>query len=283
MRVRGNSNRPLKDARIVQLKPGRPGPSFFLVPGLGGRIEGLVELGALLQTPMPVHAIEARGLDGLSPADTKVEEMARHYLTRIHTMQTVGPYFLLGHSFGGLVAFEMARRLLDEGESVACLILLDTIVPKRYSPFLHRVNDFGKRLRGRLISLLTAPAKDRRKYLMNKLSNFLCKPYELYRLKHMKVDVIIGGIIACSVHNPKFYLGKMTFFRALLENDRAEPEIPWRSRVQELETHLAAGGHNSMLDPPNVSLLADDISACLMKASLGSVEELPEFVDPNRH
>ena len=35
------SDRGLGDARLVQLKPGRPGPCIFLVPGGGGRVEGI--------------------------------------------------------------------------------------------------------------------------------------------------------------------------------------------------------------------------------------------------
>jgi len=63
-------------ARIVQLTSGAPGPCFFLVPGTGGRIDGFVKLAPYLQIPMPVFAIEARGLDEASMPDTSVEDMA---------------------------------------------------------------------------------------------------------------------------------------------------------------------------------------------------------------
>jgi hypothetical protein len=49
------------NARMIELKPGRPGPCIFLVPGLGGRVEGFSELATLLDTEMPLFAIEARG------------------------------------------------------------------------------------------------------------------------------------------------------------------------------------------------------------------------------
>jgi len=64
------------NARIVQLTSGAPGPCFFLVPGTGGRIDGFVKLAPYLQIPMPVFAIEARGLDEASMPDTSVEDMA---------------------------------------------------------------------------------------------------------------------------------------------------------------------------------------------------------------
>ena len=102
---------------------------------------------------MPVFAVEARGIDGSSPPGTQVEEMARHYLTQVQAVQATGPYFLAGHSFGGLVAFEMARRLVDAEERVACLILLDTGVSKRYWPLSYYLKDFRTSLHGKFMKL----------------------------------------------------------------------------------------------------------------------------------
>ena len=130
------------NARLVELKSGRPGPCFFLVPGTGGRVEGFAELATLLDTPMPVFAIEARGVDGNGQPDQDIETLVRHYIDRIRTVQPNGPYFLLGHSFGGMVVYEMAQRLLAMQERVACLIMLDTAVPRRFWPvgFLWRTS-----------------------------------------------------------------------------------------------------------------------------------------------
>ena len=52
--------------------------------------------------------------------------MATHYIREIQTRQARGPYHLLGASFGGLVAYEMAQQLRAEGEETALLALLDT-------------------------------------------------------------------------------------------------------------------------------------------------------------
>jgi thioesterase domain-containing protein len=51
--------------------------------------------------------------------------MAGHYLAAVRRARPEGPYALLGHSFGGIVAFEMARRLLEEGQPVALLAMAD--------------------------------------------------------------------------------------------------------------------------------------------------------------
>jgi thioesterase domain-containing protein len=40
--------------------------------------------------------------------------------------QPLGPYILIGYSFGGLIALEMAQRLTEEGKQVALLTFVDT-------------------------------------------------------------------------------------------------------------------------------------------------------------
>ena len=255
------------NARIVPLKSGSPGPCLFIIPGIGGRVEGLMNFGALLRTPMPVLAIEPRGVDGSSPPDTEIEEMAKANLAQVQTVQATGPYFLAGHSSGGLVAFEMAQRLIEAKEKVACLLLLDTGLSQRYWPLFYYLKIIEGRWHGHLMMLLTIPARDKTKYFMHNLRKFLRGLYDPYGLKRMPIDVTIASRIAGDRYCPKFYSDKVIFFRASVEEIPADPEALWRNRVSDLEIQSATGGHNTMLDLPNVSRLADDISACLMKAS----------------
>jgi thioesterase domain-containing protein len=254
------------NARIVRLSSGCSGPCLFLVPGTGGRIEGFSDLAASLRIPMPVFAIEPRGLDASSTPDTSVEEMARHYLTRIRTVQAAGPYFLAGHSFGGLVVFEMAQRLSEANEKVACLILLDTPPSQRYWPLTFYLRNLKARLYRHLNGILTISVRENLKFYFRRL---------LLReaaLKRMSPDVMIGSNVARVLiahgiarerYSPKLYSGKLTFFCASEGNNY---DRLWSNRVHELEIHPAAGGHMSMIDPPNASSLASDISACLTKA-----------------
>src|SRR5439155_490607 len=72
------------------------------------------------------YALQAAGADpGTTPLRT-VEELADSYLAALRKVQPHGPYALGGWSFGGFVAFEMARRLRASGEEVAQPVLLDT-------------------------------------------------------------------------------------------------------------------------------------------------------------
>ncbi|MBR7559922.1 alpha/beta fold hydrolase, partial [Mycobacterium tuberculosis] len=56
---------------------------------------------------------------------------ARRHLRDLRRIQPGGPYVLLGHSLGGLIALEVARRLRRAGEEVALVMTLDTFVPQQ--------------------------------------------------------------------------------------------------------------------------------------------------------
>ncbi|MGN8050896.1 non-ribosomal peptide synthetase [Curtobacterium sp. 22159] len=74
------------------------------------------------------HALERRGLP-----DWSVERTARRYLALMRIVQPRGPYILVGHSLGGLVALEVARLLTEGGERVEHVALLDTYLPRTKS------------------------------------------------------------------------------------------------------------------------------------------------------
>ena len=77
----------------------------------------------------PFYGLQAVGLDCKTLPFDRVEETARANIEALKTVQRVGPYKLLGHSYGGVVAYEMARMLLAEGEEISGLILLDAVAP----------------------------------------------------------------------------------------------------------------------------------------------------------
>ena len=56
-------------------------------------------------------------------ADLRI--LAANYVKQVRAIQPSGPYNLAGHSSGGLVVFEMACQLVEQGETVGLLALLD--------------------------------------------------------------------------------------------------------------------------------------------------------------
>ncbi|AWK88321.1 alpha/beta fold hydrolase [Azospirillum thermophilum] len=109
-----------------------PGPRvLFLVHTGGGTILNYIPLVRTLAPALPVHAVQARGLDGREPPHRDLPAMAADYVARLRALQPDGPYLLGGHSFGGLIAFEMARQLTAAGQTVALLALFDSVLARR--------------------------------------------------------------------------------------------------------------------------------------------------------
>ena len=101
-----------------------PSPHFFVCmdrPAISG-------LAAHLGQDQPVYGL-VQGLDG-NRFFTRVEELAAHYLKDVRALCPQGSLFLGGHSFGGLVAFEMAQQLRKAGEEVDLLALIDPTPPR---------------------------------------------------------------------------------------------------------------------------------------------------------
>jgi thioesterase domain-containing protein len=115
---------------VVTLRKGQGAP-LFVFPGAGGNAVYFHALARALQGPHPVIGLQAVGLDGDQAPHETIADMAAHAIDQVRRMQPAGPYLLLGHSLGGRVAFEAARRLEAAGERVALLGVLDTPAPLR--------------------------------------------------------------------------------------------------------------------------------------------------------
>ncbi|MFJ3217935.1 amino acid adenylation domain-containing protein [Kitasatospora sp. NPDC086801] len=77
----------------------------------------------------PVYGLEAVGYNTDEPPLATVEEQAQRYLRELRSVLPDGPYLLAGWSFGGLVAFEMARLLEEQGNPPGFLGIIDVGAP----------------------------------------------------------------------------------------------------------------------------------------------------------
>jgi acyl-coenzyme A synthetase/AMP-(fatty) acid ligase/pimeloyl-ACP methyl ester carboxylesterase len=220
---------------LVPLKPGNGSPPVFIIHGLGGSVAGLFPMTRRMTYPGAVIGIQARGLDGQQPPHTTVEAMAAEYLRAVKARQAEGPYYLCGYSFGGLVAFEMARRLRESGDEVALVGLFDTMM----SP-----------LRRPLRSWLSLLRRRRRGFLKFAPTNVL------------KVGAC--ALLASVRYRPRFYPGELTLFTPV----EREPGIPslqaiWRKHARALSVVETAGAHSTMFSSPNAEFAAASLTRCL--------------------
>ncbi|WP_338490671.1 amino acid adenylation domain-containing protein [Pseudomonas trivialis] len=115
---------------LLRIQSGRPGfAPVFCVPGAGDSVTGFVGLGEALGRDWPLFGLQPRGLDGEAVPHSQVEAAAQCYLTALEQECPQGPVHLIGHSFGGWVALEMALRLQAAGREVASLTVIDSEAP----------------------------------------------------------------------------------------------------------------------------------------------------------
>jgi acyl-CoA synthetase (AMP-forming)/AMP-acid ligase II/thioesterase domain-containing protein len=114
---------------LVPLQSRGSGPPLFLVHGGDGDIVNYQELVKALGEGRKIYGIQARGLDGKGEPQKRVEEIAEGYLEEISKVQAGGPYYLMGFSAGGVIAFEMARQLEEKGKRAAFVGVIDMDAP----------------------------------------------------------------------------------------------------------------------------------------------------------
>uniref|UniRef100_UPI003F4958F5 type I polyketide synthase n=1 Tax=Streptomyces sp. CA-141956 TaxID=3240051 RepID=UPI003F4958F5 len=117
------------ESALVPLKPGAAETPLFLIHPVGGHVYLYRELASALQTHRAVYGIQAGSADDESAHPRSMEAMASAYLSEIKSVQPQGPYYLGGSSMGGIIAYEMARQLHEQGEVVALLAMLDSPSP----------------------------------------------------------------------------------------------------------------------------------------------------------
>ena len=114
---------------LVAIQPKGTKPPLFCPHAGEGNVLFYRPIALLLGEDQPFYALQPRGLDGRQPPQTQVEVMATEYIEAIRTVQPHGPYYLGGFCGGGLIAYEMACQLQAQGETVALVALMESIVP----------------------------------------------------------------------------------------------------------------------------------------------------------
>ena len=119
----------LRGGSLLTIQTGKAGHApVVCVPGAGDSATNFIALASELKG-WHVYGLQPQGLDGVLPPHTTVQAAAQTWLNMLEAERVTAPVHLVGHSFGGWVAFEMALRLQAQGRPVASLTLIDSEVP----------------------------------------------------------------------------------------------------------------------------------------------------------
>ena len=254
--------------------PGNSRPILFCIPPAGNSLLGFANIVHHLGADYPFYVPQPLGLEGETAPHERVEDMAAHYIQEIQTIQPNGPYYLGGRCFGGIVAYEMARQLVEQGEKVALLALIDGGLPPniyrkmRNSDGSKKAKSLGEYWQsfvyfcrnGQLLTLL----KYRYRQQLRKLrARFFPDTAEPDPLMANVQRVFRSHMKARANYMPSSsYPGKITIFAS--GTLRLDQQDSWNELATEgIECHFVGGSHGTIDQEPYVRVLATKLRTCL--------------------
>ncbi|MBI4587207.1 MAG: amino acid adenylation domain-containing protein [Candidatus Rokubacteria bacterium] len=279
---------------LVAIQRGGSGPAFFCVHPVGGSVVCYVDLARHLGPDQPCYGLQAP-LDGERDPFTDLADMAARYIEAIREVQSRGPYFLGGWSFGGIVAYEMARQLERRGHRVGVVALLDSWAPgfgmtsreldaaAMVALFARDLGGLaGKRLPISADDLRRLGADDQLKIVREQAlrANILPPETGLLQLGQL-LRVWTANMRAALSSEPGRSSSRVALFRASagvpeasaegLPELLSDPTLGWGRLVsQRLETYAVPGDHYTMLARPHVQVLAEQLRRCLAQVRAGN-------------
>ena len=240
------------DGSVVTLRPGTGAPLFCL-PVAHATALTYLPLARLLNTTQPVYGL-------LFPVDrlpASLEQVAAGFVRLIRSSSPAGPYFLCGHSFGGLLAFEVARQLHTEGATLGGLVLLDSEVLASRVPL-----PAPRRLVRHGLDFLAG----RRSILKCNLWRRPNRNAKATNDPAMPVATPVDDVVQARTHlfrnyTPGRFEGMVHLLRAETQPDwkrfnRPQPFNGWDAVCDQIHVHPVPGDHLSMMHGANLQALA---------------------------
>ena len=258
---------------VLSIQHGKPDSvPVFCVPGAGATIAYFAPLAKHLGPGISVYGLQPKGLDGNSPPHSSVQETARAYVAAIEAARVRAPIRLLGHSFGGLVACEMASQMLSLGIALDALVLLDPAVlvtpgrePRRSTAAeaLAELADFIGALNGRSLGITESDVRELGE--AERIDLFRARLIEAGLVSKLTPLAAIKGMARVfetsinAAYRPSAPLAHPVALLRAQDQDRDEVSSSWSEVAPELSVIDSPGDHMSMLAEPHVGVLAQHI------------------------
>jgi amino acid adenylation domain-containing protein len=296
--VGSNQNWAPAKSSIIPCRVGGTKPPIFAAPPDVG-LEVLLAFRGLtrrLEPDQPMYTFAKLDRDR---EWTSLEELAAHYVKDLREFQPQGPYHLVGWSFGGMIAFEMACQLRIQNQAVGLLGLLDAgnLAVWRGRTRRQRFHGALRRLvHGDLKKLRTLAPLDWPRRLVELLNQYFIdtawrEVYRLYQALLKKGSPSLRtwllrvappsfkrayGKRAYGTlgehYLPKVYPGKMVFFQSEAKSS-VNALKSWSGFTHEVEVVRVPGNHLTMVDEPQVGVLAAEITKALARCSAHPILE----------
>jgi amino acid adenylation domain-containing protein len=229
----------------------------------------------------PVYGL-SYGLAGVHGEDDAtfpegVEAVAAHYIAEMRSVQPQGPYRLIGHSAGGLIAYEMAQQLCRGGESVVFLGLLGTYAPawkydRQLLPFREILINLVKTPPALLVHFYSSRIGGAaRKFLFR--YSWTRKLMSAPSILKIKLNSIIAAPYEAEPYpGPVHLFVETTPPRTIGREAPPPPETGWKElALGGLDIHYVPGDHMDMVKDPLAAVAAEAIERALLAEGDASV------------
>ena len=266
---------------IVSIRSEGTHTPLYFVHAVGGEVLFYEPLAKALGPDYPLFSFQSHLISHEDLHDITIEEQAAIYVGQLKAFQTKGPFVLGGHSYGGMVAFEMARQLRALGAAPAQLIILDTIVPGslQHVEISRQLSSLAYNFRKQGLSYFWKKAALKREYLWQRFvrrTDLIAA--STYRRVGRKLPSRFHYALMEDIHNRALadyqvrpYAGTVALIRAQGRykdidsiSERNDPSLGWSSLVEgDLSIHDVPAHHMNLLLEPQVRDVAAIIKLIL--------------------
>ena len=273
---------------LVKIKPKGEGRAVYLMPSINGELLFSKSMIEEMGIHFPVFGLQP----ALSPKNLEhfrdFRTMATLYVSALRAFQPNGPYALVGFSFGGFLAYEVAYQLREMGETVDLLAVIDTgpgqrglrlSAYERLRGLLRNLSNFPRYLREVLRnfspSRLNRSVGRKLRYQLRRLASGQQYKVEVYdvldanQVKTQNIELMRTVFAALQDYIPSRCSVKLSLFRAKtrpLKGDSSR-DLGWSRFVDDLDVCSINGTHDTILQPPNVNELAKQLTERLDRIS----------------
>lgn len=238
---------------ILSIQQGSTEPLFCIHPASGFAWQYRT-LARYLDSEQTLVGLQSPRPSGPLAQAVNLSEVHQRHYNNIRTVQPHGPYRLLGYSLGGTIAHAVAAKLLEEGEEVAFLGLLDTYPPE------------GQEWGADAVEEVAAEAERENRGRIQERGE--AKLGESTQEQEAMGRTIVANYtdsvrLLAQATTPWFAGRAELFVAARTLPDGFDPQQAWAERVGNLSTHRVDCAHEDILSPENLPVLGPQLAKLL--------------------
>jgi len=268
------------------------GSTLVMLPSVFGELGQMTLLSSLLPRSLRAYGIRVEGDEPYWDGCKTAEDIARGFIDALRDAAVKGPYILVGYSFAGRMAFEMAQQLAEQGEDVAQVVIVDTsleVGPRSLRDFVIRdlpsiIANLGMKLQYEFLPeprAFAAGLGRRLRHRTSKLAKWTrakLPSFSQASTQPSRADLRIGDSALDRLHLPQIYQRRLeasleafrNYEPAVYSGDltvlacrvqatihRAQPMYGWaRWTTGKVRLRHVPGHHHNLFKTPHIDGLA---------------------------